>query len=205
MYKLEAQQVSKSFGRRPVLKDVTFSLAMGQSLAITGRNGSGKTTLLRLLAGLMRPSRGQVVFAFHDRLLSRREAQRQISYVGPELTLYDSLTAEENIRFFATMRGFHIGHEACMTILDSVQLKERYNDFYGIFSSGMKLRLKYGVALLGSPALLLLDEPMSNLDTEGKTIVKEIIRNQTKSGIVILATNEAEEYGFAERLYRVGD
>jgi len=205
MHTLAVENLARFFGPRLVFKEVTFSLSSGESLAVTGRNGSGKTTLLRLLAGLASPSKGKITFSRDGQKLCRSNYRRDTSYVGPELTLYDNLTAIENLRFFATMRGVALDHDAIKRILAEVQLEGRGEDYYGTYSSGMKLRLKYAVALLGNPALLLLDEPTSNLDDDGKRIVADIISRQTKTGILIIATNEKEEYGFAQKLYRVGD
>lgn len=204
MHKLEVKKLYKNFGFRKVLKEVSFELQSGQSLAITGNNGSGKTTLLRLLAGLASPTRGEVEYYDSNGKLSRSGTRQILSYVGPEMTLYDPLTAEENLRFFATMRGKTISSEKIKSTLKELGLEGRGEDKYGAYSSGMKQRLKYAVALLNEPAFLLLDEPTSNLDDEGKKLVLNIIKKQKESGILIIATNEKEEYGFVEKLYQLG-
>jgi heme exporter protein A len=204
MHSLDVENLVRNFGHRKVLRDVSFSLQTGDSLAIVGKNGSGKTTLLRILAGLTAPSRGKITFALDGRKIERREAKTLMSYVGPELTLYDSLTAAENLKFFGTMRSLALDDDLVLKILDMVGLGGRGDDYYRAYSSGMKQRLKYAVALLNDPAYLLLDEPSSNLDDEGKEIVSQIITRQKESGILIMATNEKEEYGFAEKHYRLG-
>lgn len=203
MYRLDAQNVKKAFGPRIVLRDVSLSLQTGDSVAVTGPNGSGKTTLLRILAGLTLPSRGRVDFFREDGKLERSEIRRLVSYIGPELALYDSLTAAENLRFFAVLRGITLDNELISKIMDMVGLGGREDDFYHAYSSGMKQRLKYAVALLNDPVFLLLDEPTSNLDKEGKIIVSGIISRQKDRGVLIVATNEKEEYGFAEKRYRL--
>ncbi|MEE9441369.1 MAG: heme ABC exporter ATP-binding protein CcmA [candidate division Zixibacteria bacterium] len=203
MYRLEVKKLFKNFGFRKVLRDVSFELQSGQSLAITGRNGSGKTTLLRLLAGLASPTRGEVIYYDSSGRLNRSTTRQILSYVGPEMTLYDPLTAEENLRFFATMRGVSITSEEIKTTLKEIGLKGRGKDKYGAYSSGMKQRLKYAVALLNKPAFLLLDEPTSNLDDDGKNLVSKVIERQKENGILIIATNEKEEYGIAEKLYQL--
>lgn len=204
MYGVEVTKLSKRFGTRRVLDEVSFTLTVGDSLAVVGRNGSGKTTLLRILAGLAAPTRGTVTFTNEKKKLARAEVRRRLSYVGPELTLYDSLTAAENLTFFASMRGISLDKNRVDSILADMQLGGRGGDFYGAYSSGMKQRLKYAVALLNDPVFLLLDEPTANLDDEGKTVVAGIIARQKKDGILIVATNEAGEYGFAEKLIRLG-
>lgn len=203
MYRLDAQNVKKAFGHRIVLRDVSLSLGIGDSVAVTGPNGSGKTTLLRILAGLTLPSRGRVEFFHEDKKLERSKIRRLVSYIGPDLTLYDSLTAAENLRFFAVLRGITIDRELIGKIMDMVGLGGREDDFYHAYSSGMKQRLKYAVALLNDPVFLLLDEPTSNLDKEGKIVVSGIISRQKEQGVLIVATNEKEEYGFAEKRYRL--
>ncbi len=203
MYRIEAQKVSKSFGPRRVLHDVSLSVGRGDSLAVTGPNGSGKTTLLRILAGLTVPSRGSVGVFSGERTLDRDAARRLVSYIGPELALYDSLTAAENLRFFATLRGITLDAGLVRKIMEMVGLGGRESDFYQAYSSGMKQRLKYAVALLNDPFFLLVDEPSANLDDEGKIIVSGIISRQKENGVLIIATNEKEEYGFAEKRYRL--
>lgn len=204
-FRLEVDHLARSFGPRRVLRDVSFALESRQSLAVVGRNGSGKTTLLLILAGLAPPSRGMIKFAQAGRLLDRAGRRRETSYVGPELALYDNLTAHENLKFFSIMRGLPSERQDREKMLEGVQLSGRGDDFYGTYSSGMKLRLKYAVALIGEPALLLLDEPTSNLDDDGKRLVEEIIVAQKERGMIIIATNEKEEYRFAGQIYRVDD
>jgi len=203
MYRIEAQKVSKTFGPREVLREVSLSLGRGDSLAVTGPNGSGKTTLLRILAGLTLPSRGSVELFSNGDKLERNAARQLMSYIGPELALYDSMTAAENLTFFATLRGITLDVELIHKIMGMVGLGGREHDFYHAYSSGMKQRLKYAVALLNDPFFLLLDEPTANLDAEGKIIVSGIISRQKENGVLIVATNEKEEYGFAEKRYRL--
>lgn len=186
-----------------MLRDVSLSLGIGDSLAVTGPNGSGKTTLLRILAGLTLPSRGKVEFFHEDKRLARNETRNLVSYIGPELALYDSLTAAENLRFFALLRGISLDRALIGQIMEMVGLGGREDDFYHAYSSGMKQRLKYAVALLNDPVFLLLDEPTANLDKEGKIVVSGIITRQKEQGVLIVATNEKEEYGFAEKRYRL--
>lgn len=205
MNKLEVDNVVRNFGSRRVLRHVSFSLESGGSLAVVGRNGSGKTTLLRILAGLDSASAGRIVYTDDDRRLSRAEVRNRLSYVGPELTLYEALTGTENLRFFATMGGLAVSRNDLTEALEAVGLGGRGEDYYGAYSSGMKQRLKYAAALLNRPEYLLLDEPTSNLDEEGKEIVSGIMARQKERGILVIATNEKEEYGFAEKLYRLDD
>lgn len=188
-----------------VFSGLSCHLKIGDSLAITGRNGSGKTTLLKLIAGLISPTKGRIVFRRDDETLDRTAKRHYLSYVGPELTLYDALTAWENLKFFATMHSAPWEPDKIEAVLNDLEIYDRRFDYYGSYSSGMKQRLKYVVALINDPRLLLLDEPMANLDDQGKLIVEQIILRQKECGIVIIATNEKGEYGLAEKRLQLGD
>ncbi|RKX21523.1 MAG: transcriptional regulator, partial [Candidatus Zixiibacteriota bacterium] len=164
MYSLVADTLGKRFGPRKVLADISFELQTNDSLAVVGDNGSGKTTLLMLLLGFHAPTRGRVVFRKGSEQLSDAEIRSCASLVSPYLCLYDNLTAEENLVFFATVSGGSITGKQLNTLLERVGLEGRGTDLAASYSSGMKQRLKYAVALLKDPAFLFLDEPMSNLD-----------------------------------------
>jgi heme exporter protein A len=203
VYRLNAQNLSKRFGTRKVFKDISFELATGRSLAVVGPNGSGKTTLLLTLLGGYTPSRGEVGFYEDDRKLDADTIRDQTALVAPYLNLYDSLTAEENLVFFKAVSGGSVTGKELNSLFERVGLAGRADDPVGSYSSGMKQRLKYAAAILKQPAFLFLDEPTSNLDDDGKKIVFDIIEEFKKTSIVVIATNEAEERGFAEQICRV--
>ena len=204
MHQLTVEKLSKRFGSRKVLTDISFELSTGQSMAIVGPNGSGKSTLLMLLLASLRPSRGTVAYREGSNLLDDAQIRAATSFVSPYLNLYDHLTAEENLIFFSTVSGGHITGKQINTLLSRVGLEGRGSDFVAAYSSGMKQRLKYAVALLNSPAFLFLDEPTSNLDESGKQIVFDLIDEYRSKTILIIATNEKEEQRRAEQLCRVG-
>ena len=203
MYNITVTNLSKRFGYRKVLSDISFSLSTGESLAIVGNNGSGKTTLAMLILGQYYPNRGEIRFFKDNQPMSKAEIRRGLSLVAPYLNLYDNLTAEENILFFATVAGVNITGKEIEALLERVGLEGRGHDMAGEYSSGMKQRLKYAVALIDDPVFLILDEPTSNLDESGKKIVAEIIEERRDRSIIILATNEAQEERFATQLCRV--
>lgn len=203
MYRLKAIGLGKRFESRKVFSGIDFDLTTGQSLAVVGPNGSGKSTLLKILLSLLRPSRGEVVYEENGVCLEADHIRDLVSFVSPYLTLYDQLTAEENITFFASVGGRRITGSQINGLLARVGLKDRGADYVAGYSSGMKQRLKYAVALLKEPAFLILDEPTSNLDEAGKQIVAELIGEYKSRSIVVLATNEQEEYGLADQLCRV--
>lgn len=204
MLKLEVQNLAKRFGPRKVFENINFSLSPGDSIAIVGPNGSGKSTLLRLIIGLNIPTKGKVVFSDNGKPLEFDAYRRRLALVSPYLSLYGSLTAKENLRFFAKVNGDNISDEVIDSLLTQVGLQGRGEDFVSAYSSGMLQRLKYAVALAKNPEILMLDEPSSNLDEAGKKAVSDIIESRRKNTILIIATNEKEEYALAQRQCQLG-
>ncbi|MEP0827813.1 MAG: ABC transporter ATP-binding protein [bacterium] len=204
MLKLDVQNLAKRFGARKVFENINFSLTPGESIAIVGPNGSGKSTLLRLIIGLNIPTKGKVVFSDDGKPLEFDAYRRRLALVSPYLSLYGSLTGKENLRFFAKVNGDNISDQEIESILAQVGLQGRGDDFVSAYSSGMLQRLKYAVALAKNPEILMLDEPSSNLDESGKKAVSDIIESRRKNTILIIATNEKEEYALAERLCQLG-
>jgi len=188
-----ATKIQKKFGRRLVFSDVSFSLEKGDALSIAGNNGSGKSTLAKICAGVLSPNKGTIDFFLNGTLLSTDERFLHIGFVAPYLQLYDEFTPAEHIEFLRQVRNQKTDAPYEEYLLERVKLLSRKNDFVRTFSSGMKQRLKYALALLHSPRLLILDEPTSNLDDDGRTVVFEIIREQCELGIVIVATNEHQD------------
>lgn len=201
---LRVSDLTKSFGRRRVFDGISLNLETGGSLVVTGRNGSGKSTLLRTLAGLSRADRGLVEIAVDGRALPPEQHRRLIGLVAPDLVLYEELTAGENLDFFAKLRGLPTGARSA-ELLEYVGLSGREKDAVSSYSSGMKQRLKYAFALLHRPPVLLLDEPSANLDEAGIEIVERVVAEQKARGILVVATNEAEEIRYGDSVLRLGD
>lgn len=203
MYGLKAASLSKRFGARKVFTNIDFELVTGDVIAVVGDNGSGKTTLVKTLLGEYRPSKGEVVFSRDGVPLDEEGIRENTSLVAPYLNLYDSLSGEENLVFFASVAGLSVTGKEISALLTRVGLDGRGPDMAGAYSSGMKQRLKYAVALLSRPSFLFLDEPTSNLDDAGKKIVYEIIEEYRHRAIVVIATNEAEDQKIASTICRV--
>jgi len=203
MYSIKANELGKRFGDRKVFSDISLSLKTGQTLAIVGRNGSGKSTLLSILLGIVRPTRGEVSFRHDNEPLDDAGIRATASLVSPYLNLYDQLTGEENLTFFATLSGVNLTGKETDEALARVGLKGRGVDLVGGYSSGMKQRLKYATALLKKPAFLFLDEPTANLDVEGKEIVRGIVEGRRRDSVILIATNEEAEYSLADEILRL--
>ena len=195
--KLTLENIGKDFGHRRIFDKISFNLESGKSAAIVGPNGSGKTTLVRIVCGLIRPSRGNVVYSVNKKTIEIQDVYKYISLVGPYLELYEELTAMENLTFFSRIKRIDNAKDKIQSLLIRLNLLGREDDPVKTYSSGMRQRLKYIFALLGDPELLLLDEPTSNLDSDGIDRVYKIMSEQRKKKILLIATNDTQdlEYG----------
>jgi heme exporter protein A len=203
MVRIELQKVTKRYGRLRVFRDMTAEVRSGQVLVLAGRNGSGKSTLLRIVAGLARPTRGQVVFYQDGRPLGAEERRRRSGLVAVDVAVYGELTAWENLAFFSRVRGMRLSPEEGARLLAEVGLAGREDDLAQTYSSGMRQRLKFACCLLHRPPFLLLDEPGSNLDEAGRALVERIVAEQRERGLVVLATNEPREVAYGDVVLRL--
>jgi len=200
MVLLRVDNVAKRYGRSWVFRDLSFSVESGESVAVTGRNGSGKSTLLKMLGGLLRPTSGSVTLSLDAKPLELDEHILNIGYSAPDLSFYKRMSAEENLELITRLRGGRPDRKAVQRILDQVGLGGRGADLVGGFSSGMVQRMRIASSILHAPRVLLLDEPFSNLDSEGSAIVRQVIRSQIDSHrILILATNSSDEASLCNR------
>jgi len=190
---ITADGIEKKYNRRKIFSNINFALRENDSLAITGRNGSGKSTLLKIISGALSPTEGEISLTIENKNVAASDRFTLVGFVAPYLQLYDEFTALENLRLLRRIRGIRTSDETILALLRRVNLFDRRNDFVRTYSSGMKQRLKYAFALLHEPPVLLLDEPASNLDDEGIATVRQIIEEQKKKGILIIATNEQHD------------
>ena len=197
---VHGEQLSHRFGRRQTgIAGLEFAFDGPGAVAVTGVNGSGKSTLLRILAGLLPPSAGRTSLRVDGRELPPRQRRTVLGLATPELAFYEEFTAAENLVFAGETRGLVSPSRAAAEALEQVGLSPRANDRVAAFSSGMKQRLRIAFALLHQPPLLLLDEPGSHLDDAGRDVVRAVVARQASRGLVLLATNDAQEIQLAER------
>lgn len=199
------ERLSRRYGRRWALVDVSFAVPAGTLVMLTGANGSGKSTLLRVLATALRPDRGTVqVFGTSDVLGIRRRS----ALLAHHAYHYEALSARENLRLVA---GF-LGRPAAAVAerLAEVGLADRADDAVSTFSAGMRRRLALARCLLQEPELALLDEPYAQLDRAGIRLVDDVVeRLRARGATVIMATHALEhgteraEIGIALHLGRV--
>jgi heme exporter protein A len=199
-YSFRCDSLGHRFGRRRLFADISFELTQPGSVCIAGPNGSGKSTFLKIIVGLLRPARGKTSLLLDGRELSASAARQHLGLVAPDLFLYGELTAAENLTFFARLRRLQNPNRDWNDTLAFVGLEGRAKERVGNFSSGQRQRMKYLVATLHNPPLLLLDEPTANLDDAGRAIVSNIVNEQRQRRILIVATNDREEYAFGDRV-----
>jgi heme exporter protein A len=192
-YSVEAVSLNKVFGRRLIFNNINFKFENNGIFGISGPNGSGKSTLIKIIAGITSPSSGKVIHNSNTIAVIPEKLHNHIGFVSPYLVLYDEFSAWENLNYFSEIRNVPFDSEKVTFLLDRFLLLNRKDDFVKIYSSGMKQRLKFIFALMHSPQLLLLDEPTSNLDAEGKDKVYSILKKEADLSIIIIASNEESD------------
>ena len=178
----------KQFGRFAALRGVNASFDGGRFYAILGDNGAGKTTLLRILAGLVRPTRGSVSILGH---LQPREVCREYGYMAHPSLLYDEMSGMENLRYFAQLYG--IADDArCAASISAVGLDPALERPVGQYSQGMRQRMSLARALLHDPKILFLDEPFSNVDIHSaREMVKLLAGMRDVGKTILVVTHQA--------------
>jgi heme exporter protein A len=199
---LEARGLQRSFGRVRLLRGIDLSLGPGEALAVIGPNGSGKTTLLRLLAGLMRPSAGEI-FVLGQRLGTESGSTRRcIGLLGHQSLLYDDLTLLENLTFAARLYGLERPRAAAAAALDAAGLSHRVDELPRRLSRGLVQRAAIARAVLHSPRVLLLDEPFTGLDATAAARLRTDLRARVAQGLglVVVTHQLGEVWDLASRV-----
>ena len=201
--RLRTSQLTKDFGHRTIVKNVTLSVHPGEVVTIFGPNGAGKTTLIKILATLLKPSAGELEIEGTDAIADYADVRRMLGVVIHEMLAYPAFSAYENLKFFGKMYGVKALEHRCMTLLAEVGLQRFAHEPLHIFSRGMTQRFMIARALLHSPSVLLLDEPFSGLDTSAQQFVLERIaqEKQNDKGIIITTHNTALGYLVGTRFF----
>lgn len=186
---VRAEDLCAGIDGRPILRNITLNIAPGSSVALLGANGAGKSTLLRVLATLLRPSRGTLALFGHPALGAPTRAR--IGLVAHQSMLYRDLSALENLEFFARLYGARDPRARAIELLDTVGLAQRARQTVGELSRGMAQRVAIARALLGPADLFLADEPFSGLDAESAERVAAILADLRRRGsAVVLVDHE---------------
>ncbi|MFZ9943688.1 MAG: ABC transporter ATP-binding protein [Bacteroidia bacterium] len=193
---IELVGAAKFFNGRAVFQNMHVTLQKGEAWSITGPNGSGKSTLIKVLGGFTGLSEGKIHWQAHDHPVVNADIYQYCSLAAPYLELFESFTLEENIRFYGSLKGFR--HDmGDSDVMEFIGLKHAANKPIRDFSSGMKQRTKLGLAYCADTDILLLDEPLTNLDSKGYEWYRNIPDDYIKSRIVVVGSNlEGDETWF---------
>lgn len=204
MTSLSVRDLTKKYNKRTVFSGLDLEHTKGV-LGISGANGSGKSTFIKCIAFLLRPTSGMVEWKVDGITLDPSGIRKHIGIAAPYINLYDELTGSENLRFLQQISDPHAGHERIDDLLALIGMTGFKDAAFGELSTGQQQRFRLAAALIRRPEILLLDEPGSNLDEDGRALVEQIVRQQTTTGgLVVLATNSAEELALADRVIPVG-
>lgn len=202
---VELFDIKKQFGPRVLFSGLHCNIRSGDCVEITGKNGTGKSTLLKIIAGIVRPNAGIVRMRVNGAEVAKSDHYRLVGLVSPEVIMYPDLTGMENIQFLTQVRGIDVSDPQIQQCFDLVGLAQCRFQLAQTYSTGMKQRLKLAAMLAVRPSLWLLDEPSSNLDSEGRTVVAEIVRAALDYGAaVVIAINEPWEAPYASQKISLG-
>ena len=193
---IETKKLSKVFGNRKAVDDVTISVPKGAFLSIFGPNGAGKTTLLRVLSTLSRATSGTATLMGVDLKEDPDRARDHIGLISHNSMLYPDLTAEQNLMIYARLYGVVEPEARVLDLLEAVELKHRRLDAVRTFSRGMTQRLSIARALVHDPDVVFLDEPYSGLDPHAVEIFDELIEQQREGRTFVMVSHDLQK-GFA--------
>lgn len=199
---LELNHVSKKYGKTLVIRDFSLKIGHGEVICLRGSNGAGKTTLMAMIAGILKPDGGNILYEGLDIFKNKKEYRKKIGYVPQSGAIYEELSGMDNLKYWGSIQGLKGG-----TLKNQI---EKVLEFVGLekgdlkkktctYSGGMKQRVNIAAALLGQPKLLLLDEPTAGIDEKSRKRLSKALGALNSYGTAILYTghyrDELEELG----------
>ncbi|MCC6209472.1 MAG: ABC transporter ATP-binding protein [Burkholderiales bacterium] len=199
---IDVEGLSKSFGGKPVVKDLALKVPRGQIFGFLGPNGSGKTTSIRMICGLLRADSGRGTCLGYDVIRQSAEIKREVGYMTQRFSLWEDLTIRENMDFIARMYGMAGRAEAVAAAIEELGLTSRRDQLAGTLSGGWKQRLALASCLLHRPKLLLLDEPTAGVDPKARRDFWDELHRMCARGMTVLVTTHYMDE--AERCHQLG-
>lgn len=199
MITLQARGLGKRYNRHWLFRQAEISIGQGQALAVTGANGSGKSTLLQMLAGLLPPSEGSVQWLLHGQPIDGSQWFRHMGIASPYMDLPEELTLLELLRFHQRFKPF-INSWQAHDLVQALRFSGHEHKQVALFSSGMKQRLKLGLAIFSQNDILLLDEPTANMDAPNAAWYAETLPTLLPNRLVIVFSNDPAEYAFCNQV-----
>ena len=204
MLTIQVQKAAKRFHYEWIFKNLDLELSSGDSLAITGGNGAGKSTLLKCLSGAIPLTQGSITYRTEGDLITEDQWFRSLAIATPYMELPEEFTLLEAIGFHFQFKKPY-GHSIPEELVALLGLEKHQHKALSQFSSGMKQRVKLGLAIFSEVPLLLLDEPTSNLDKQGIAWYLDTMDRCAKDRIVIVCSNEPREYAFCQNKISLED
>lgn len=205
MLSIQLNNLGKKFNKEWIFKDLTYTINAGDKVVVLGGNGSGKSTLLQVVSGFITENEGEVIYKVDDKIIAVDKIKNYISFASPYIHLVEDFTLTEMIDHTKIFKPF-IQDLSTEQIIELLDLTKAKNKLIKQFSSGMKQRLKLGVAILCDTPLLLLDEPVSNLDAKAIDWYKNIIKEYSQNRTVIVASNAIQdEFFICDKQLNVAD
>lgn len=195
---IEGINLSKSYGSKSVLRDISVRIPKGEFVAVLGPNGAGKSTLLKILALISKPDSGQVNIGEQALVNSKGELKRKIGIISHSSFLYPELTAYENLQFYGRLYGIVNLEAQIIAVIKKVGLILALNEPVYTFSRGMLQRLSIARALIHNPEVILLDEPFTGLDQHGISLLQDVLRDLKSNHKTILMVTHSFEHGMAD-------
>ncbi|HYG02065.1 MAG TPA: ABC transporter ATP-binding protein [Chryseosolibacter sp.] len=191
--KIQTENLSKRFNYEWIFRNLSYEFSGGNIYAITGPNGSGKSTLLSVISGQIPPTSGSIHYSNADSAISSEDIYKELTIAAPYMDLMEELTLEEHLRFHIRMRPLR-DQISVDDLIDIMYLQNARTKYIGNFSSGMKQRVKLGLAFFSISRIVILDEPLSNLDKEAALWYHKHLAGLPADVLTIIASNNPEEY-----------
>lgn len=198
------QNIGRRFNRDWIFKGVDYTFTSGESYAILGPNGSGKSTLLQVLNGSLSPSVGKIDFTNDGKPVEIDTVFTHLSLAAPYLELIEEFSMSEMVDFHFRFKSFKQGMDKAQ-LIELLNLPKSTNKLIKYFSSGMKQRLKLALAFCADTPMLMLDEPTSNLDTQGVDWYLNLVQQFAAGRLTIVCSNQEHEYGFCNHRLSIVD
>lgn len=198
------EDIGRRFNRDWVFQQLNYRFTAGSCYAILGPNGSGKSTLLQVVSSALTPSAGRIAYLNEGKAIDADDIYQYLSIAAPYLELIEEFTLAEQIRFHFThkrfLSGFGVG-----SLIDRLGLAHAQDKQLRFFSSGMKQRVKLGLACCADVPIVLLDEPTSNLDEDGVAWYLQLVTQTSADRLVLVCSNQEREYGFCDHTLTITD
>ncbi|HTK19150.1 MAG TPA: ABC transporter ATP-binding protein [Mucilaginibacter sp.] len=202
--KITLQNIGRRFNRDWIFRNIDYTFTSGETYAILGPNGSGKSTLLQVLNGSLAPSSGDIKYFLNNNPLEVDTVFKQVSLAAPYLELIEEFTMDEMTDFHFKFKSYRAGINKD-AVIDLLNLQGGRNKMIKYFSSGMKQRLKLALAFCSDTPMLMLDEPTSNLDTQGVDWYLNLVQQFAADRLTIICSNQLHEYSFCKHQLNISD